>query len=235
MGAVDERIKLLQRRRDAVARYKKGVMQRLFSQSLRFTRDDGTPFPDWEEKRLGDLVTFRSGGTPSKENAEFWGGDIPWISASSMHSDIISNSDLCVTEFGSMNGTRTAKKGSLLLLVRGSMLYNRIPAGICVRDVTFNQDVKALDPKPGASATFVLCQLRAFEHRLLSMVVGTGIGAGKLDTEDLKNFAMPIPHPDEQRKIADALCALDAKIAAVYAQVFQMQTFKKGLLQQMFV
>jgi type I restriction enzyme, S subunit len=56
-----------------------------------------------------------------------------------------------------------------------------------------------------------------------------------LSVEKLKRIKLLYPHPDEQVKIAEALSAMDAKIAAVQAQVHQMQTFKKGLLQQMFV
>jgi type I restriction enzyme S subunit len=51
----------------------------------------------------------------------------------------------------------------------------------------------------------------------------------------LRKIVIPVPHPDEQRKIADTLSALDAKISAVADQIAHMQTFKQGLLQQMFV
>ena len=55
LGGVDRWVAGLRARRDALADYKRGVMQRLFSRQLRFTRPDGTPFPDWQEKRLGEV------------------------------------------------------------------------------------------------------------------------------------------------------------------------------------
>jgi type I restriction enzyme S subunit len=64
LGVVDARIAALRDRRAGLERYKRGLMQALFSQRLRFTKPDGAAFPDWEEKRLGDLGKFTGGGTP---------------------------------------------------------------------------------------------------------------------------------------------------------------------------
>lgn len=63
----------------------------------------------------------------------------------------------------------------------------------------------------------------------------TGLAQPGLAADNLKKLEMELPHPDEQRKIADALSALDAKIGTVAGQIAHMQTFKQGLLQQMFV
>ena len=235
LGAVDARIAGARKQRDLLETYKRGLIQALFSRTLRFTRDDGTAFPDWEKKRLGELTKWSSGGTPSKEIAEFWDGDIPWISALSMHVDHVSESHLSITKEAVKAGSRLAPEGAILLLVRGSMLYKRIPISRTLRQVAFNQDVKCLISHRTMSEIFLFYWLKSSEHQLLSMVVGTGIGAGKLDTKELQSLAVRLPHPDEQQKIADALSAMDAKIDAVAGQIAQLEAFKKGLLQQMFV
>src|SRR5690554_7657820 len=98
----------------------------------------------WQMKRLDKLVQFSSGGTPSKAKPEFWRGDIPWISATTMHQQEIVTSDLHISEDGLKAGSKLAKENDLLLLVRGSMLWKKVPICICRRDVAFNQDVKAL-------------------------------------------------------------------------------------------
>ena len=67
LGVVDAKIAALRARRAGLERYKRGLMQALFSQTLRFTKPDGSAFPDWEEKRLGDLVASRSGPTAFPE------------------------------------------------------------------------------------------------------------------------------------------------------------------------
>ena len=97
---------------------------------------------NWKEERLGSLVRFSSGGTPNKNNPDYWNGTIPWISAKNMKSEVIETSDLSITEEGLIHGSKIAPKGSLLLLVRGSGLFNGIPVCYLENAVAYNQDVK---------------------------------------------------------------------------------------------
>lgn len=85
---------------------------------------------DWKEYRLGDVTNWSSGGTPSKQKEEFWNGEIPWISASSMGGNRYSDSENRITEVGLKAGSRLAPKDTVLLLVRGSILHQKIPVGI---------------------------------------------------------------------------------------------------------
>lgn len=235
LGAVDLKIDALRRKEAALVRFKAGLMQKLFSQTLRFTRDDGSAFPDWEEKRLGDITKWASGGTPSKDNPDFWDGNIPWVSALAMHNPLVNDAPLKVTEGAIGKGTRLTPTGSVLLLVRGSMLYKRIPVCLTAREVAFNQDVKAVTAKKAISTSFLFHWLNAKEGLLLSMVTGTGIGAGKLETGELQALLVALPHPEEQQKIAAALSALDSKLHAIASQTQKIKAFKSSLLQQMFV
>lgn len=196
---------------------------------LRFPEFDG----EWVEKRLGDISTWKSGGTPSKDRPEFWDGHIPWISASSMHKYEIDDSEFKLSELGLRNGSRLTEQGTLLLLVRGSMLYNRIPLGIAQRDVAFNQDVKAIDAGSETNV-FLLPWFQAKEHLLLSMVTGTGIGAGKLETSELKSLIVGLPVIDEQKKIAAFLSAVDGRIEGLEKKRELLTVYKKGLMQKLF-
>lgn len=235
LSAIDKKIQQLAAKKELLEQYKKGVMQKIFSRQIRFTDDNGKDYPDWEEKKLGEVMKLGSGGTPSKQEPSYWGNDIPWISASSMQGHLFSESKLRITELGLSKGSKLAKKGTILLLVRGSMLYNKIPVGIAERDVAFNQDVKSIIPKFKTSSEFLLQWFLAKQNLLLSMVVGTGIGAGKLDTHDLKRLQINLPILPEQQKIASCLSSIDKKIESVQSQLTQTQTFKKGLLLQLFV
>jgi type I restriction enzyme S subunit len=168
---------------------------------------------NWSVKKLGDLVKFTSGGTPSKSNEAYWGEDIPWISASSMDSTRYSESELKVTTEGAKNGTRLVPKDTVLLLVRGGALHNKIPVGITTREVTFNQDVKALVPKTDEiTPWYLLFWLISIKKTLLAKVENTGIGAGKLDTKILQELEVPLPPKPELKRLEKFCKALDDKI-----------------------
>lgn len=150
--------------------------------------------------KIDDVVTFKSGGTPSKENNSYWNGEIPWISASSMQGKYYSKSNRTLTEEGLKKGSKLAVKGSLLLLVRGSMLFNKIPIGITERDVAFNQDLKLLVVNNKSNSEYLFQWFSSKQNLLLNKVVGTGIGAGKLDTDELKNLILHISSPSRTTK-----------------------------------
>jgi len=166
----------------------------------------------WETTTLGRCGRWLSGGTPPKDRPDFWNGTVPWISAKSMNEMRLYDSDKCITPLGAENGTRFAPIGSILILVRGSMLHQRIPICIAARDVTFNQDVKAIVPAPNVLSEFLLYWLLSKESELLDMVEFTGIGAGKLSTDLLYNMKVELPSPNEQSAIIRILVSLDDKI-----------------------
>lgn len=198
----------------------------------------GLRFPEftseWEEMKLEDITTWTSGGTPPKDVSSYWNGEIPWISASSMRGIEYSNSELKLTAEGLKNGSRLARKGSLLILVRGSMLFKTIPIGIVSCDVAFNQDVKSIVVKEGVIVRYILYWFIASEHKVLDMVVGTGIGAGKLELQDLKKLKIALPSLPEQHKIASFLTAIDTKIELLTKKKILLEQYKKGVMQQLF-
>ncbi|AFY49596.1 restriction endonuclease S subunit [Nostoc sp. PCC 7524] len=183
---------------------------------------------------LENIVNFSSGGTPSRENFNYWNGDIPWISASSMYCDLLVDSDQKITVQGLNNGSRLAKKGSILILVRGSILYNRIPMGIAGRDLSFNQDVKALKVLTNDKIEFLFFWLKSQENLLKSMVTGTGIGAGKLDLFQLQSLTTYRPTLAEQEKIASFLGAVDTRLNQLRRKRELLQTYKCGVMQKIF-
>jgi type I restriction enzyme S subunit len=219
--------------------HKKGLLQNLFPQmgetvpKLRFKEfaDDG----DWVEKSLGEIGKFSSGGTPSKEVQEYWNGNIPWISASSMHELVAEKSELNITDRAVQDGASLAQKGTILILVRGSMLFKRIPICIAGKEVSFNQDVKSIKFEKEMNNIFFLYLLISNEPKLLESVTSTGIGAGKLDTDYLKNLPLKVPsNKKEQQKIASCLSSIDEIINAQSQKVETLKLHKKGLLQGLF-
>lgn len=153
-----------------------------------------------------------SGGTPSKSNPAFWGGSIPWLSAKDMKTARIFDTEDHVTALGAANGTRLAKEGATLLLVRGMTLLSDVPICSAGRDLTFNQDVKALVAKPGVDPDFLFYSVLAAKPALLGMVDLAGHGTGRLPTDRVQALPIWLPEPTEQRTIASVLRTVDAKI-----------------------
>ncbi len=150
---------------------------------------------EWKEYKLGDLITLYSGGTPDKNNKSYWEGNIPWISAKSMYEDYLYSSELKISQEGLVKGSRLAPKGSILLLTRGSGLFNRIPVCYTMRDLAYNQDVKRIESckKELVSTEFLFYWLMGNKDSISSILETTGIGAGKIDTNRLKNIQISLP------------------------------------------
>ena len=196
--------------------------------NLRFPEFQG----EWEKCKLGDVCTFLSGGTPKIDVKEYWNGTIPFVSAISMHDTYILDSKLHISEEGLKHGSRLLTKNNLLLLVRGSMLWNTIPICLNKSDVAFNQDVKGIIANDTINNEFLLYWLKSKEQRLKYMVTGTGLGAGKLDTSDLLSMIVYIPAMKEQDKIARLLSLFDERIATQNKVIGKLQSLIKGIAQK---
>ena len=160
---------------------------------------------------LGNLVRIKSGGTPSKGNAEYWGDDLPWITAKDLKSRYLVSSIQKLSAAGSSVATIAPVDG-LLILVRGMGLFKDIPIGICKTEVAFNQDVKALIPGTAIDSDFLYCALESLKPVLMQLVEAAGHGTGRLDTAKLLALPIPLPSLPEQRRIAAILGTWDAAI-----------------------
>ena len=167
---------------------------------------------EWTYHPLGELVSFASGGTPSKKRDDYWGGTIPWISAKTLKTENIDTSDLFITEEGLKAGSKIAPKGSILLLTRGSGLFNGIPIARVEKDVAFNQDIKCLDSYGEVENEFIFYWLLSQKDYLMAKVGVTGIGAGKFDLDFLQKLMIPIPSERERKSIVGFASSISEKI-----------------------
>ena len=188
---------------------------------------------EWEDTTLGELATFLSGGTPSRSNDDYWTGDIPWISASSLRCFEIWRSDSNVTRDAVAAGSKMAPVGSSLLLVRGSALHNEILCGLVTKPVCFNQDVKALVPRSHVMPSFLTLFIRGTTENFLSLVSSAGNTAGVLDTKLLKAFAINLPPLPEQTAIASVLTDMDAELAALTQRREKTRALKQAMMQEL--
>jgi type I restriction enzyme, S subunit len=222
---VDERIKLLQQRRDAVQRYKQGMMQRIFSQSIRFKRDDGMAFPDWEKRRLREAGKINPTSDPIPAIFQY-------IDLESVNSGALGRTSTIAACDAPDRAQRVVKIGDILFQTVRPYQQNNLffTHG---EDFVASTGYAQIRSEENSKFLYHTVQSPAFVREVVRRCTGTSYPA--INSSDLGDIRIGYPHSDEQQKIADFLSALDGKITAVAAQVDQMQAFKKGLLQQMFV
>lgn len=253
LSAVDEKIQQLTRKKELLEQYKKGVMQRLFClnrdsfdlhdspdagtnqsnqknhlksqfRQLRFKDENGKLYPKWEEKRLGDVAIISMGQSPDSTSYNSLSIGMLLIQGNADISGRVTNPRQWTSE-----PTKTCEIGDLILTVRapvGSIsksLHNAcIGRGVC-----------AIKNNSFSKIEYLFQFLVYYEDKWKRIEQGSTFTA--ISGDDIKSIKMELPILGEQQKIANFLTALDAKIETVAAQIAHTQTFKKGLLQQMFV
>jgi len=226
LTTVDDKTQALKKKKNLLEQYKKGIMQQIFSQAIRFKDENGKMYGKWEEKRLGEICSFFSGGTPQSSNKLFYSGDIPFIGSGNI-------SDNSVSQFITKEAL---EKSSAKMIEVGDLLYALYGA---------TSGEVAISKMKGAINQAVLCirttEDRNYLYQLLSFSKGVIVrkfiqgGQGNLSAKIVKELKFNFPPLPEQTKIANFLTSIDKKIEQVQAQIRDTEVFKKGLLQQMFV
>lgn len=225
LTAVDGRIVQLSRKKALLEATKKGVMQQLFTQTLRFQDDHGHDFPDWEGKTPGDVVELLSGQHLGPDDYNENGEGVPYFTGPS---DFTSDPS-SFTKWTTQN-TKIARPDSVLITVKGNgvgrVMYSTL------EQVALGRQLMALRSSSCDNRylyQFLLTKAQEF------VALGSGNLIPGLSRGDILTMALPLPSLPEQKKIAGFLSALDGKIAAVGEQLSRTQAWKKGLLQQLFV
>jgi type I restriction enzyme S subunit len=226
LTAVDGRLAQLRQKKALLEAYKKGVMQQLFTQALRFKDDQGNEFPDWEEKTLGEICNCFSGGTPTSGKRDYYGGSIPFIRSAEIAAE---STALFLTEKGLReSAAKMVEAGDLLVALYGA---NSGEVGISKITGAINQAILCVRTKQ--SVRFLYFWLEFSKQSIVNTYLQGG--QGNLSGRIVQALNIAVPSVCEQTKIANFLTALDRKIETVAAQIAHTQTWKKGLLQQMFV
>ena len=159
----------------------------------------------WQTKTLGEVCQFRGGGTPSKAVERYWRGDIPWVSPKDMKFNVVCDSiDHISQQAIESSATSLIPKNSVLMVVRSGILARTVPIAITGRDLTINQDLKALGPNGTVDARFLYHFLHSKMDVLLSMV-GRGATIHRLMTEQIRSLDLVLPPLPEQQRIVGIL------------------------------
>ena len=188
----------------------------------------------WEVRKIKSLVSTYGGMTPSKGEAEYWKGTIPWVSPKDMKvREIRDSQDHISTSALRQTGIALIQPPAVLIVVRGMILARTFPTAITAVPVTINQDMKALVPKPGLSAEYFVSLLTGIQRDLLLLIEIAGHGTCCLRTDAWGSFMIPLPPLSEQNEIElhlkERLSIQNTAIARTEREIALMQEYRTRL------
>ena len=231
LSAVDEKINQLTQKHQLLSQYKQGMMQKLFSQQIRFKADDGSEFDEWKSIQLKDFLTFTPRPVDKPEIAyhalgvrsHFKGlfnkydSEPQKISMDTLYT--VEKDDVVVNITFAWEGAMAIAKDEH----NQGLVSHRFPTYKC------NE----------SKVNLIFFNYRFIQKDFLShLQLCSPGGAGRnrvLNKQSFLEISFEKPCVQEQTKIANFLSAIDQKIEVTAQQIEQAKQWKKGLLQQMFV
>ena len=235
LSAVDEKISQLTQKHALLSQYKQGMMQKLFSQQIRFKADDGSEFGEWEERKLSEISQKAMYG----------------MNAAATEYDGINKylriTDICEFSNSFKKDNLTSPNAELFdryKLQLGDLLFARTGASVG-KSYLYRED-DGITYFAGFLIRFSLNTnlvipyfifLQTLIKEFCQWVVTNSMRSGQpgINAEEYSSYIFKVPCLEEQTKIANFLSSIDQKIEVVTQQIEQAKTWKKGLLQQMFV
>ena len=187
----------------------------------------------WDLRRLEACVTFRSGGTPSKARSEYWEGKVPWVSSGEVTETRLYDTPLHISQEAVEQGGRLVTTGTILAVVRGMSLAKEFRVAVTTRDMAFNQDLKALECKPGVDSEFLFHSLFAQRDYIRDLATEASHGTKKLDTAVLERVPILMPHPSLQRTFHESVEFCNAQRDNLYQQNLRLKAARDLLLPRL--
>jgi len=232
LNALDKKIEQLKQKKRLLAEYKKGIMQKIFAQELRFKGDNGNEFPKWERKKLGNLGECFIGLTYSPNDVVESNGTLVLRSSNVQNGRLAFEDNVFVDTV--ISEKNYVKENDIFICARNG---SRSLIGKCALISKENEGYAF-----GAFMSIYRSKYNRFIYHLFQTdlffsQINEHLGAtiNQVTTKSLNSFSFNFPCEEEQGKIAAFLATIDNKISRTLAQIEQTQQYKKGLLQNMFV
>ena len=226
LSSVDTKIEQLGKKKALLKQYKKGIMQKLFSQEIRFKDEQGMDYPDWKETRLG--LAF-------SERVERGHVDGEMLSVT-LSSGVVRARDLNRHDNSPGDKSRY-KRVNVNDIAYNSMRMWQGASGVSKFEGIVSPAYTVLTPNQNQHSDFwgfyfkIQNVIQTFQRNSQGLTSDTW----NLKYSPLSKIKLFVPNKQEQQKIANFLSAIDKKIELVAEQLEQARSFKKGLLQQMFI
>lgn len=230
LSKVNEKIEKLEKKQELWETYKKGMMQQLFSQKLRFKDENGEDYPDWEIKKLAEIARFFKGKGIPKEDISNDG--IECIRYGELYTtykeeikDIVSKTNLNIDELV------LSEKNDVVIPTSGETAIDIATASCVMKSgVAIGGDTTII--KTDENGLFISYCLNSQRNEIASLA--QGVSVVHLYSSQLKGLKLEIPTIEEQNKIANFLSVVEIRIGQVSRELEINKEFKKGLLQLMF-
>lgn len=231
--AIDKKVQQLSKKKVLLEQYKKGAVQKIFNQKIRFKDLNGNDFSDWEEKKLGEVAKFSKGKGISKSDISE-SGNLECIRYGQLYThyketirEVISRTNMDASKLV------LSEYNDVIIPASGESQLDIATASCVLKTgVALGGDLNIIKSKMnGVFLSYYLNNKKKLDIANLAQ----GISVVHLYPRQLATLRIDVPHIEEQNKIANFLSAIDEKINLVEQQLEKTQTFKKGLLQQMFV
>ena len=233
LSAVDEKLQALKKKKHLWEQYKKGIMQQIFTQTLRFKDEQGNDFPEWEERKLGEVCTIKS-GLSLDQNDKKEGYQVTRI-------ETISDGKINLNKIGYVS---TQEDISNYKLKKGDILFSNINSVSHIGKTALvhhelnlyhGMNLLRLVAATNTHSVFLFYYLNTeFNRNYFKQICNKAVSQASINQTELGKTPIPLPSLPEQQKIATFLSALDEKINKVQEQIAQVEAWKKGLLQQLF-
>ena len=231
LSAVDDKISQLSRELELLNQYKKGVMQKIFSQEIRFKNENGEDFGEWEEVPLNFVCDVRDG---THDSPKYVKKGYPLVTSKNLKDGKLDLTDISLisqTDFDNINKRSKVHTGDIIFGMIGT-----IGNPVLLKESNFAiKNVALIKEKDELLNKFLIHFLNSSLFDRQVKVLNVGNTQKFLSLNQIRNLSVPKPTIQEQEKIAEFLTAIDERIDHTTTQLNHTKQWKKGLLQQMFV
>lgn len=190
---------------------------------------------NWKQDTVKNVCKeIFGGGTPSKSQNEYYeNGDIPWVSSKDVKSDVITDSQIHITQLGVDNSTtRIIPENSVIMVIRSGILKHTLPVAINAVPVTVNQDIKVFIPNEKIITRFLAIQLKMHERDILSGV--RAVTADNIEFNSLKERLLIVPPIELQKQYVDFVEQIDKSKSVIQKTLAEEQLLFDSLMQEYF-
>lgn len=232
LSKVDRYIELQEKKVSELEKYKKGMMQKIFSQKIRFRKDDGGEYPEWDEKKLNYVSDVRDGTHDSPTYVE---NGYPFITSKNLLKtgkiDFDNITYISQKDYININKRSKVDKGDILFGMIGTIgnpvLVNN--EGFAIKNVALIKEKNKLKNK------YLIYFLNSSIISKQFYKLNTGGTQKFIALELIRNLNILIPSNEEQEKIANFFSKVDLLIEKQNKRLDELKMWKKGLLQKLFV